>query len=186
MGDESWNESSIDTNSYITEEERKVGKKPNYKADCKVRESSVAWSNDQWLYDLIWPYMSEANELSGWRFDISSAETIQITKYEKNGFYGFHKDGSGDHLSAYDMPDNKFMHGNVRKISMSVFLNDDYEGGEFQFANCNHGKCDPVSPNHTSAGSMVIFPSFCEHRVKPVKSGTRYSLVAWFLGPPFK
>ena len=87
MGDESWNESSIDTNSYITDEERKVGKKPTYKKNCKIRESSVAWSNEQWLYDLIWPYMAEANELSGWRFDISSAETMQITRYEKNGFY---------------------------------------------------------------------------------------------------
>ena len=35
-------------------------------------------------------------------------------------------------------------------------------------------------------GSLVVFPSFVWHRVKPVTSGTRYSLVIWNLGRPFK
>ena len=34
-------------------------------------------------------------------------------------------------------------------------------------------------------GSIIIFPSYMEHRIKPVTKGTRYSLVIWFLGPPF-
>ena len=33
---------------------------------------------------------------------------------------------------------------------------------------------------------FIFFPSFLMHRVTPVKQGTRYSLVSWFLGPPFK
>jgi PKHD-type hydroxylase len=35
-------------------------------------------------------------------------------------------------------------------------------------------------------GSIVIFPSFLYHAVEPVKQGTRYSLVIWFLGKPWK
>ena len=35
-------------------------------------------------------------------------------------------------------------------------------------------------------GSIIVFPSFVWHRVKPVTSGTRYSLVVWHLGRPFK
>ena len=31
-----------------------------------------------------------------------------------------------------------------------------------------------------------FFPSFIHHQVSPVTKGIRYSLVAWFLGPPFK
>jgi len=31
-----------------------------------------------------------------------------------------------------------------------------------------------------------VFPSFVWHRVKPVTAGTRYSLVVWHLGKPFK
>ena len=35
-------------------------------------------------------------------------------------------------------------------------------------------------------GSIVVFPSFVWHRVQPVTKGTRYSLVIWNLGYPFK
>ena len=38
----------------------------------------------------------------------------------------------------------------------------------------------------TSKGSIIVFPSFVWHRVKPVTKGTRYSLVIWNLGYPFK
>ena len=34
-------------------------------------------------------------------------------------------------------------------------------------------------------GSIVVFPSFVYHRVKPVTKGVRYSLVVWNLGNPF-
>jgi PKHD-type hydroxylase len=37
-----------------------------------------------------------------------------------------------------------------------------------------------------SKGSIIVFPSFVWHRVKPVTKGTRYSLVMWNLGYPFK
>jgi len=37
-----------------------------------------------------------------------------------------------------------------------------------------------------SKGSLVVFPSDVWHRVKPVKSGIRHSLVIWNLGWPFK
>jgi PKHD-type hydroxylase len=37
-----------------------------------------------------------------------------------------------------------------------------------------------------SKGSIIVFPSFVWHRVKPVTSGTRYSLVVWHLGRPFR
>ena len=35
-------------------------------------------------------------------------------------------------------------------------------------------------------GSIVVFPSFIWHRVKPITKGTRYSLVMWNCGYPFK
>ena len=34
--------------------------------------------------------------------------------------------------------------------------------------------------------SIVIFPSNKWHRVRPVTSGVRKSLVTWFRGPPFR
>ena len=35
-------------------------------------------------------------------------------------------------------------------------------------------------------GTVVTFPSYVWHRVKPVTKGVRYSLVFWHLGYPFK
>ena len=97
-----------------------------------------------------------------------------------------HKDDKGDHLSAYDEPDNEFMHGHVRKLSMTVLLNSNYEGGEFQFATYGKEKCEIDTPEFNKTGMIIVFPSDMEHRVAPVTKGIRYSLVTWFLGPPFK
>ena len=156
--------------------------------DKKVRISDVVWINDQWIYDTIWPYMEEANKQAGWKYDIRAIENMQITRYKKGGYYHFHKDGKGDHLSVYDRPDSKFLHGHVRKLSMTVLLNDNYEGGEFQFARYNYRKeeCEIRSLGFNKTGMIVVFPADVEHRVTPVTKGIRYSLVVWFLGPPFK
>jgi predicted 2-oxoglutarate/Fe(II)-dependent dioxygenase YbiX len=43
-------------------------------------------------------------------------------------------------------------------------------------------QCKEILPK----GSIIIFPSFVWHRVKPVTKGARYSLVVWNLGYPFK
>ena len=82
-------------------------------------------------------------------------------------------------------------HGRVRKLSVTVSLSDpkDYKGGDLEFDFRNHPlkstnklACTQIKPR----GSIVVFPSFLWHRVKPVISGTRYSLVLWNIGFPFK
>ena len=182
-----WQKSTIDTkHDEPTDEERITGVEPIPGIDKKVRISDVVWITDQWIYNTIWPYMEEANERAGWKYDISSAESMQITRYKKGGFYYFHKDGKSDHLSVYDEPDNEFTHGYVRKLSMTVLLNENYEGGEFQFATYNKEKCEIQTPEFNKKGSIIVFPSDMEHRGAPVTKGIRYSLVTWFLGPPFR
>ena len=179
-----WVDSAVDISKGFSAEERKTGNIPDYKPNPKMRISDVAWCNEQWLYDIIWPFMSEANDKAGWRYDIKAAETNQITRYKKGGFYNFHIDGMGDHLSAYKNPQNAFMHGHVRKLSMSVILNDNFDGGAFQFA--SYGKENfEITPVEAEAGSVIVFPSTMEHRVAPVTKGIRYSVVTWFVGPPF-
>jgi len=143
-----------------------------------VRKSDIVWIQDQWVYDLVWPFMLGANENAGWKYEIDAAESCQVTRYTKDGFYTWHKDGIGSHNEVRNEPDNKFLHGNTRKLSMSIVLNDDFEGGDFEI----HGEDIPKLPK----GSIIVFPSFMDHRVSPVTKGTRYSLITWFLGPPFK
>ena len=180
-----WEISGVDTSKETTDEERKTGKKGDYKPDPKMRISDVSWVTDQWVYDTIWPFMQEANEKAGWGYHIKAAESMQITRYKKGGFYYFHQDGNGDHLSAYHNPNNAFMHGHVRKLSMTTLLSDSYEGGEFQFATYAKEKCKISIPEFSKVGSIVVFPSAMEHRVAPVTKGIRHSLVTWFVGPPF-
>ena len=181
---DSWQESILDTSEGTTKEERKTGRKGDWKPDPKKRISEVFWTTDQWLYDIIFPYMNRANEEAGWRFNIKFAESMQITRYKKGGFYNFHRDGSGDYLSAYNNPGNKFLDGHVRKLSMSVILNNNFEGGAFEFASYGKEECT-ITPIEGGVGTVIVFPSWMEHRVAPVTKGIRYSLVTWFLGPPF-
>jgi len=146
-----------------------------------VRKSDIVWIKEQWVYDLIWKYMVHANDLAGWKYDIVAAESCQVTRYTKDGFYTWHKDGMGSHNDIHHEPENKFLHGNARKLSMSIILNSDYEGGDFEI----EALPDKEKVPSLKEGSIIIFPSFMTHRVTPVTKGTRYSLVAWFVGPPF-
>ena len=57
-----WEPSAVDTKEDTTDEERKSGRKAEMAVDKKTRISDVAWTNDQWVYNLIWPYMMRANE----------------------------------------------------------------------------------------------------------------------------
>ncbi len=184
-----WDEASIRLRDEAFEQERKRTLNRVSSKDSKQRITDVCWTTEQWLYDLIWPYMLEANKQSGWNLDISAAENMQLGRYRKGGFYSWHKDGSSDSLAAYfelwDEPKNEFLNGKVRKISMSLILNDDFEGGEFEFCCYDRGECK-ITPIELKRGDMMFFPSGMEHRVTPVTKGVRYSLVSWFVGPPVR
>jgi PKHD-type hydroxylase len=107
-----------------------------------------------------------------------------------NQYYDWHCD-SWEKVYESNGPDN----GKMRKLSMTCQLTDgsEYEGGELEFDFRNY---DPYMrdeskhirsvPEILPKGSIVVFPSHLWHRVKPVTKGTRYSLVVWHLGYPFK
>ena len=179
-----WEVSSVDTQEGTSKEERLTGRKGDFKTESTIRTSDVCWVSEQWVYDIIFPLLKEANEKAGWQYHIKAAEPMQLTRYHEGGFYNLHRDGMGDHLSAYQNPKNAYVHGYVRKLSMSVMLNDNFDGGAFEFASYSKEKCI-ITPIEAQAGSVLVFPSGMEHRVAPVTKGLRYSLVVWFLGPPF-
>ena len=185
LGAKQWQTASVDTQKSVSKEERRIGKKGDYKPDPKSRITDVAWTNDQWVYNTIWPFMIRANDEAGWGYEIKAAESSQITRYKKGGFYNFHRDGAGCNLSKYNNPTNAFMHDHVRKLSMTVLLNKSFEGGDFEFTSYGKEECI-ITPVEMNQGDVIVFPSWMEHRVAPVTKGIRYSLVTWFVGPPFK
>ena len=84
-----------------------------------------------------------------------------LLKYEVGQFYTQHTD------SFKDKP---------RAVSCSFVLNDDYEGGEFAFF-------DRELKYKLKKGSCIMFPSnfMYPHEIMPVTSGTRYSIITWFI-----
>jgi PKHD-type hydroxylase len=156
----------------------------------RKRKSDLVWLNDTWIYKEIHPYVNKANKNAGWNFDWLRSESCQFTKYKHNQYYDWHCD-SWDKPYEKEDPEK----GMIRKLSVTCQLTDssEYSGGELQFDTRSY---DPhmrdeykhviTSKEILPKGSIVVFPSFVWHRVQPVTKGTRYSLVIWNLGYPFK
>jgi PKHD-type hydroxylase len=160
------------------------------------RDSQISWIYDEPTSDLICAWMRQANTEARWYFDLDLPEAIQYTRYSTGGQYDWHIDGNSDGHAARHLvaevaapiplnitPFPQFQ-GTVRKLSATVNLSnpDDYEGGELQI------RCyDQMHIfNDAPRGSIIVFPSFMEHRVSPITSGERHSAVVWFNGIPFR
>lgn len=156
----------------------------------KIRKSNITWLDDYWIWKEIKPYIHEANRAAGWNFEWDYSECFQFTRYKKGQFYGWHEDSFPE---PYDRPNTPEIHGRIRKLSVSCVLSDpqkDFTGGDLEF-NVNHpNKSEKenqvVCKEARTLGSIIVFPSFVRHRVKKVKEGTRYSLVIWNVGKPFR
>ena len=153
----------------------------------KKRKSDVVWMHDRWIYKEIQPYIHQANASADWNFDWDWSESCQFTEYKKGQFYDWHCD---THPEPYINHENSNTHGKQRKLSVTVSLTDpdEYEGGdlEFDFRNTDEGSQPSICDEIRKKGSVIVFPSFVWHRVKPVTKGTRHSLVCWNLGYPFR
>jgi PKHD-type hydroxylase len=141
--------------------------------DIEKRRTDIIWQNFmQPLGCIAKAYMDIANQSAGWNYALVTQDGTQIGRYKSTdeGFYDWHMDAGP--------PEN----GLQRKLSISILLSDpsEFEGGELQFKGIEDQKI------LTKQGSIVVFPSFVEHRVTPVTKGVRYSAVTWTSGPPFK
>jgi PKHD-type hydroxylase len=74
----------------------------------------------------------------------------------------------------------------TRKLTCIMLLNDpgvDFYGGDFQIY--MGGDMEHSLTPSMKKGTIICFPSFLIHRVKPVILGVRKSLVIWVTGPKF-
>tara|TARA_B100000003_G_scaffold193313_1_gene193637 strand:- start:395 stop:943 length:549 start_codon:yes stop_codon:yes gene_type:complete len=139
--------------------------------DKNWRSSRNVWLYaDNWVGGMMAHWVQTANTMH-YNFDLTTWETrIQYTEYGPGDKYAWHIDGTEDPKL-------------IRKLSISLCLSerDEYEGGEFQImlgAELITMKMD--------LGDVIVFPADAMHRVRPVKSGKRISLVGWYGGPNFK
>ena len=156
----------------------------------RKRNSDLVWLNDTWIYKELHPYIHEANKNAGWNFEWDRSESCQFTKYKPGQYYDWHCD-SWEKAYKEKGPTK----GKIRKLSVTCQLTDgsEYTGGELEFDFRNYDPHMREEIKHLKQakeilpkGSIIVFPSFLWHRVKPVTKGTRYSLVLWNIGHPFK
>jgi|TARA_B110000858_G_C17542304_1_gene354152 PKHD-type hydroxylase len=145
-----------------------------------LRNSKIAFLDryeHQDIFNLMQNLAVQANN-EAYGFDINTLELAQFTTYKgkDKGKYDWHND------IAWVSPNNMYH----RKVSIIIQLSDpsNYEGGEFEMEDANFSEQDKI--DLAKKGSVITFPSFINHRVKPVTKGTRMSLVGWMLGPKFK
>lgn len=147
-----------------------------------TRRSRTAWVEPDeapWIFDKLGRLAQRANRTYG--FDLLGfTEDAQFTLYDEPGaFYDWHQDGLGGEVA-------------IRKLAIVVQLSDpaDYRGGALEVMGVVHEyEPDDVaawSDDARARGSVIVFPAFEYHRVTPIVSGKRYSLVCWVGGPPFR
>lgn len=69
-------------------------KKGIKKKDVYTRDSKVSWLTDMWIYELLQPYLLEANEKAGWNWNVDFCQPLQFTTYGVNQFCGWHADAN--------------------------------------------------------------------------------------------
>jgi PKHD-type hydroxylase len=148
--------------------------KPGGGTDTKKRVTTISWipfKEMGHMYRDLNNFIQKANENHFGFGDIRITENAQFTEYPEGGFYDWHMDC--DVHMQHEPP--------VRKISMTLLLNDpsEFEGGDLELM--GPGKYAPLKQGHA-----ICFASFLNHRVNPVKRGMRQSLVVWFGGKPFR
>lgn len=144
------------------------------------RVSTIRWfdfRHNKDISDLLVSFAKEANRES-FGFDLfDTAYDIQFTEYHGTsvGKYDWHHDVWWSNPRLHD-----------RKLSIVIQLSppESYQGGDFEFRIA--GADTSSMAGFKQQGSILVFPSFFEHRVTSVTVGTRYSLVSWIEGPKFR
>ncbi len=96
-------------------------------------------------------------------------EYPQVLRYQPGGWYRAHAD------SEVCMADGRsWAKGIDRDISLLLYLNDAFVGGELGFLKFNY-------THRPRAGDLVFFPSDHRyvHQAEPVKEGMRWVVVSW-------
>jgi PKHD-type hydroxylase len=159
-----------------SEEEATVGFSDTLRSDLAYRTSSIRWLNVAAEADVVGRIMQfvHASNRTNFGVEISAPYELQFTEYRgtAKGHYDWHQDVWLESPRPF-----------ARKLSVVVQLSrpDEYAGGTFELFGIQ-------APGETfrPRGSLLVFPSFLQHRVLPVTSGLRRSLVTWVEGPNWR
>lgn len=139
-----------------------------------TRVSTLSWIDRNEETEELYAFMiDKADRINYHHFGmkIFGMESMQYTRYPIGGHYIFHNDIIARKEDS------------MRKLSVVIGLTgkDEYEGGDLLLS--PHGANPKVIK--LDKGDIVAFPSYIPHKVTPVTSGNRITVVNWYLGPKF-
>lgn len=126
------------------------------------KESALFSGEDEWVHDKVSNILEELND-KFFNFDSLKMGRYQLLQYGPNGKFDWHADQGLKGVFS------------LRRISIVIFLSnrDEYEGGQLEFMPKLR------EPLKMEKGYMVVFPSHKIHRVSPIISGIRRTIVNW-------
>ena len=144
--------------------------------NLEMRKNTLSWlnSNDPeaaWIYQKLTGAVNTVNA-QFWEYNLDYIESLQYTIYN-------------EYLDHYHGHIDMMLTGlHQRKLSFSLQLDDPntYEGCDLEMSNGGQ----TWVPTKRKQGTFIAFPSWLTHRVTPLISGSRHSLVGWVCGPKFK
>lgn len=161
----------------LSEETLTAGTVGDNEMKPETRISSISWIPEgHWITGFIMHYVSLHNKLN-YHYDLSggiSKNQLQYSEYGPGHHYTWHNDEQSAETLLTEP---------LRKLSFSLQLShpDEYEGGELQFLSGTEMYTAPKTQ-----GTLITFKSNTQHRVRPIKSGLRKSIVGWITGPAWK
>ena len=142
------------------------GKIKDDKVDHSVRNTKIAWvhpgKNTHWLFDRAIMVFKSA-------LPFNTLQSMQYTVYHgtEKSHYTWHRDiGTGD----------KIMRARVNVGIIQLSDPSDYKGGVLQLK-----QEDKIIDVMKTKGLVTTFPIDMEHRVTPLTSGVRKTLIMWGL-----
>ena len=144
----------------------------NNKSDARSSQISWLYSSDDlnWVFRRITDIVLNLNDRF-FQFDLHGLnEGLQFTNYKAPS-------------DKYDKHIDRSLDFTIRKLSLSIQLTNpkEYKGGELFLYEDEKG-----TEMKKEQGTLILFPSYILHEVKPITKGERNSLVSWVTGKQFK
>tara|TARA_S200000501_G_scaffold339230_1_gene346667 strand:+ start:752 stop:1294 length:543 start_codon:yes stop_codon:yes gene_type:complete len=159
-------------NSVINDNLVEAKDKPDQGA---IKSSQVKFVHLRSIQNLILPFLdfvfTANNNYYGFDlFQLTGSKILNYNTYNPGEEYTWHIDAN--------------MSSPVRDIKLTCLLNcseSNYEGGDL----CLFREREIITKDF-KPGSAIVFPSFINHKVEKVISGSRATLAIWMNGPKFR
>jgi prolyl 4-hydroxylase len=158
-----------------------------YGTSTDIVDNSSRKSFTAWLSNETNPVVSKIAELSRnlTNYPLDHQEDLQVVRYPTGGFFKPHYDCCDGGPEECQRMNNQ---GGPRKITILIYLNDDYTGGETVFPNINM-KVEPTK------GKALVFWSTTQddevirnalHGGNPVQNGEKWICNKWIHPKTYK